>query len=180
MDRLEGSACVACGAPLCGHGCVIAIQMGSKDAPRCPSCMAEALETPLEPFLERAVRFLRRRDCYGAAWQRASDREGQDLDRPACLWRPAQAARDVLEAAGPTEPEAAPAPAEVHWDLGDDGCGELALALRRKVGELPPGTVLVVRATDPGAEHDIPAWCRLAGHTLIDASPPTYRLQTKP
>lgn len=153
--------------------------MGSKDAPRCPSCLSELLETPLEAFLEHAVRFLRRRDCYGAAWEHASAREGQAKDRPACLWREEQ---PDLGADGSQATAAHPpndTPAEIHWDLGDEGCGELALALRRKVRELSPGTVLVVRATDPGAEHDIPAWCRLAGHSLLDATPPTYRLQTK-
>ncbi len=152
--------------------------MGSKDAPRCPRCLAQALETPLEPFLERAVRFLRRRDCYGAAWQRACEREGQALERPACLW---DQQRSVASAVGP-HPGTAPsaAPVEFYWDLGDQGCGDLALALRSKVQELPPGTLLAVRATDPGARHDIPAWCRLAGHTLLEADHPTYRLHTRP
>lgn len=179
MDRLEGSACAACGRRLCGHACVIAIQMGSKDAPRCPHCLAEALEQPVAEFLDRAVTFLARRECYGAAWQRASAREGEDLARPACLWAPEPAAARPgpdHRHGRPPEPEA---PA-IHFDLGDEGCGDLALALRRRAAALEPGTVVVVRATDPGAVADIPAWCRLAGHTLLEASPPTYRFRTKP
>ena len=33
---------------------------------------------------------------------------------------------------------------------------------------LPTGTVLEVLATDPGVLHDIPAWCRVHGHELLD------------
>ncbi|BAU50155.1 sirA-like protein [Sulfurifustis variabilis] len=32
-----------------------------------------------------------------------------------------------------------------------------------------PGDTLEVRATDPGALHDIPAWCRVHGHSVISA-----------
>ena len=37
-----------------------------------------------------------------------------------------------------------------------------------RVKQLTPGTVLDVFATDPGALHDIPAWCRIHGHRLIE------------
>lgn len=36
-----------------------------------------------------------------------------------------------------------------------------------KVKGLKPGTVLEVFATDAGAIHDIPAWCRVHGHELL-------------
>lgn len=32
---------------------------------------------------------------------------------------------------------------------------------------LAPGDTLVVHATDPGALHDIPAWCRVHGHAIV-------------
>lgn len=180
VDQLEGCPCVGCGSTLCGHASVIAIQMGGKEAPRCPRCLAQALETPLGAFLTRALAFSNRRDCYRAAWQRASAREGQDLDHPACLWTLVHR-EDHSESQDPgLTHEAGTGIPEVHCDLGDEGCGDLALALRRHVSALPPGTVLVVRATDPGAEHDIPAWCGLTGHTLLRATPPTYRLRTRP
>ena len=38
-----------------------------------------------------------------------------------------------------------------------------------KIKTLPTGSVLDVLATDPGTLHDIPAWCRVHGHTLINA-----------
>jgi tRNA 2-thiouridine synthesizing protein A len=35
------------------------------------------------------------------------------------------------------------------------------------VAHLKPGDTLVVFATDPGALHDIPAWCRVHGHEIV-------------
>ncbi|MFU8815974.1 MAG: sulfurtransferase TusA family protein [Pseudomonadales bacterium] len=37
-----------------------------------------------------------------------------------------------------------------------------------RVRELKPGCVLEVLATDPGAVHDIHAWCRVHGHEFLD------------
>jgi tRNA 2-thiouridine synthesizing protein A len=34
------------------------------------------------------------------------------------------------------------------------------------VAECAPGDDLRVRCTDPGVVHDIPAWCRVHGHTV--------------
>ena len=39
-----------------------------------------------------------------------------------------------------------------------------------RVKELAPGTVLDVVATDPGTLHDIPAWCRIHGHSVVETS----------
>ena len=37
-----------------------------------------------------------------------------------------------------------------------------------KVKTLQAGDVLTVVCTDPGVMHDIPAWCRINGHRLIE------------
>ncbi len=37
-----------------------------------------------------------------------------------------------------------------------------------KVEQLAKGDTLVVTCTDPGALHDIPAWCRVNGHEITD------------
>lgn len=37
------------------------------------------------------------------------------------------------------------------------------------VARAKPGTEIEIRASDPGALHDIPAWCRVNGHTFLDA-----------
>jgi len=65
------------------------------------------------------------------------------------------------------------------WDAGDMGCGELVFLLARRLGALRPGQVLKLTATDLGAPHDIPAWCRLTGHRLLGAEPPHYLIQRK-
>ncbi|SUZ96979.1 uncharacterized protein METZ01_LOCUS49833 [marine metagenome] len=33
---------------------------------------------------------------------------------------------------------------------------------------MTPGTILKVLATDPGSLEDIPAWCRVHGHTVLE------------
>ncbi len=37
-----------------------------------------------------------------------------------------------------------------------------------KVAQLRPGDVLEVVCTDPGALNDIPAWCRINGHQVLE------------
>ncbi len=36
------------------------------------------------------------------------------------------------------------------------------------IARLSPGEELVVTATDPGVKNDIPAWCRINGHEVLD------------
>ena len=69
--------------------------------------------------------------------------------------------------------------AEAEWNAGDLGCGDLVLELRRRMGELRPGQVLRLVALDPGAPADIPAWCRMTGHTLVSQQPPLYLIRRK-
>jgi tRNA 2-thiouridine synthesizing protein A len=38
---------------------------------------------------------------------------------------------------------------------------------QEKAQQLKPGDTLAVICTDPGAIHDIPAWCRVNGHEII-------------
>ena len=59
------------------------------------------------------------------------------------------------------------------------GCGELLIHLKLRLKPMPPGTVLRLVARDPGAVEDIPAWCRLSGHALVDAAHPVYRIRRK-
>lgn len=178
VDRLEGAPCRTCGRALCGHACVLAIQMGFRTAPLCVDCVARGLAAEPRVFLERALRLLEGRDCYRQAWVRASERErAPDAIRPPCLFGGADGVPvGGTVAAAPTP---APSAAELCWDARDLGCGELALALRLRVQEMASGQVLVLIATDPGAERDIPAWCRLSGHALVDASPPRFRIRKR-
>ncbi|MBS0539678.1 MAG: sulfurtransferase TusA family protein [Proteobacteria bacterium] len=49
-------------------------------------------------------------------------------------------------------------------------CPLPVLRANRKLRELPVGGELTVRATDPAAESDFPAYCRQTGHELVSAA----------
>ena len=66
-----------------------------------------------------------------------------------------------------------------EWDAGDMGCGELLLELRTRLDTLPPGQIMKLTARDPGALADIPAWCRMTGHTLMTKTHPVYLIRRK-
>jgi tRNA 2-thiouridine synthesizing protein A len=45
-------------------------------------------------------------------------------------------------------------------------CPMPVIKTQNKIAELQPGDILEVTCTDPGALNDIPAWCRINGHTV--------------
>ena len=47
-------------------------------------------------------------------------------------------------------------------------CPMPVIRTQNRIAELQPGDTLEVQATDPGALHDIPAWCRVHGHTVTE------------
>lgn len=46
-------------------------------------------------------------------------------------------------------------------------CPMPVIRLQNRVAELAPGDEVEITCTDPGALHDIPAWCRIHGHTVL-------------
>jgi tRNA 2-thiouridine synthesizing protein A len=66
-----------------------------------------------------------------------------------------------------------------HWDAGDIGCGSLIIGLKRELGRVGPGELLLVTAHNGGAFVDIPAWCRMTGHALVSSNHPSYVLRKK-
>jgi tRNA 2-thiouridine synthesizing protein A len=38
-----------------------------------------------------------------------------------------------------------------------------------RIAEMAVGSRLKVICTDPGALYDVPAWCRIHGHSVVDA-----------
>lgn len=48
-------------------------------------------------------------------------------------------------------------------------CPMPVIKAQNRVAELEPGDILDVVCTDPGAMNDIPAWCRINGHEVVDA-----------
>ncbi|MEK6747584.1 MAG: sulfurtransferase TusA family protein [Pseudomonadota bacterium] len=48
-------------------------------------------------------------------------------------------------------------------------CPMPVIRTQNKVQGLAPGDTLEVICTDPGAHHDIPAWCRIHGHHVLES-----------
>ena len=47
-------------------------------------------------------------------------------------------------------------------------CPMPVIRAQDKVNELSVGDILEVVSTDPGALNDIPAWCRINGHKVLE------------
>ncbi len=66
-----------------------------------------------------------------------------------------------------------------RWETGELGCGQLVFELRRQLDGVDPDAFLKVITHDAGAPVDLPAWCRMTGHTLVSAEPPVYVIRRK-
>jgi len=49
-------------------------------------------------------------------------------------------------------------------------CPMPVIRTQNKVNELEKGDILTVTCTDPGVLNDIPAWCRINGHEVLNTS----------
>ena len=47
-------------------------------------------------------------------------------------------------------------------------CPMPVIKTQNKINTLLDGDTLTVTCTDPGALNDIPAWCRINGHKILD------------
>lgn len=47
-------------------------------------------------------------------------------------------------------------------------CPLPVIRTQKKIKTMNKGETLRVIATDPGVKHDIPAWCRVHGHAVLD------------
>ena len=54
-------------------------------------------------------------------------------------------------------------------DVKGQLCPIPVIRTQNQAKKLAPGDILEVMCTDPGAINDIPAWCRLNGHTVISS-----------
>lgn len=182
LRQLTGASCVACARQICGHEALFSVVMGLKNAPRCLSCLATGLGRPAPELSEQLVGHIRQRACFWQAWEAASVQERLPHSRhPGCLWSTAgRTVTNPSQTAGPaTENQHSIEREAVVWDAGEMSCGDLVLALRLRLDPLSPGDVLQVTARDPAAPQDLPAWCRLTGHHLLQAAHPRYLIQRK-
>jgi tRNA 2-thiouridine synthesizing protein A len=181
LEQSDGARCPACAGTVCGHEAVMSLAMGFKDAPRCLSCLAGALAQDRGELRDHVFAYIDHHECFRAGWDWASRREGFGaVCHPACLWAPGHEGGAALDAArrpGSGAPGAVRIDAE--WDAGHMACGDLVLELRMRLQSMRPGEVLRITALDPGAPEDLPAWCRLTGHTLLQWEHPEYRIRRK-
>ncbi|MFV1992993.1 MAG: sulfurtransferase TusA family protein [Acidiferrobacterales bacterium] len=54
-------------------------------------------------------------------------------------------------------------------DVSNLLCPMPVIRTQDKVVTMAPGEKLEIVCTDPGALHDIPAWCRINGHRLVSS-----------
>lgn len=47
-------------------------------------------------------------------------------------------------------------------------CPLPVIRTQNRIRTLRAGDILEVICTDPGASHDIPAWCRIHGHEVVE------------
>ncbi len=47
-------------------------------------------------------------------------------------------------------------------------CPLPVIRTQNRIQSLQEGDILEVICTDPGASHDIPAWCRIHGHEVME------------
>lgn len=66
-------------------------------------------------------------------------------------------------------------------DGGDLSCARLLILLRRQITDLSDRSHVHLSTTDPVAPIDLPAWCRLTGHTYLgviaDGPPAVYGVE---
>ena len=179
LESLRGRACKLCESALCHHEALFSISMGFKNSPLCCACLAAELEREPVQMRDELWSFIVHRPCHRAGWAWANREEGYDPGAfPGCLWpspRNASGRSRKVE----TVEKAVEACESETWDAGDMACGDLVLELRIRLRGIKPHQVLRVTATDPGAREDIPAWCRLTGHRLLNSEHPQYWIERK-
>lgn len=187
LQGMRGSRCAKCAGFLCPHEAVMSVVMGFQDAPHCWDCLSLSLGRDPVELRDHIYEYIRYRPCFFSGWRLASQEEGYgNATLPRCLW-PESAPGGRVEAApvAPIEKQpwpaesGAPPPADAEWNAGEMSCGDLVLELRLRLMVLQPHQVLQVTALDPAAPEDMPAWCRLTGHTLLYHVHPQYWIRRK-
>ncbi|MGH7430246.1 MAG: sulfurtransferase TusA family protein [Candidatus Methylomirabilales bacterium] len=181
LEEMQGAGCPSCTRGVCGHEAVMSLAMGFKDAPRCLSCLAGALAQDRGELRDHVFLYIDHHECFRAGWDWAGRQEGfGTVSSPGCLWASGEERKGALDAARHPASGAAGAPrTDAKWDAGQMACGDLVLELRIRLHSMRPGEVLRVTAHDPGAPEDLPAWCRLTGHTLLLWEYPEYWIRRK-
>ena len=68
----------------------------------------------------------------------------------------------------------------LFYDAGSKGCAEGPLDdIVRLIRQLDSGQTLEIHATDPSVAGDLPAWCRLSGHELVESQAENFLIRHK-
>jgi tRNA 2-thiouridine synthesizing protein A len=78
---------------------------------------------------------------------------------------------------GPDSPRDRPVALEVF--TGELGCGELVYELRLQFERAGPGDLVRIVTDDPAAHTELPAWCQMTGHRLLESDAPFYVIQAR-
>lgn len=181
IATLGATRCSACDGVCCGHEYLLSIALGAARAPQCAPCLAKSLSRSTAELLDDMLAHFRRRACYGEAWNTISAREdstcrhSRRIELAIAPTTSTELEEDSLE----LPHDASNAAADSFWDAGDLACGDLLLQLRQRLRAMASDTVIDVIARDRGAIEDLPAWCRLTGHSLLAAAHPRYRIRRK-
>lgn len=57
---------------------------------------------------------------------------------------------------------------QIEVDARGLRCPLPVIRLAEAARQAPPGTLITVLASDPAARHDVPAWCRMRDHELLE------------
>ena len=55
-------------------------------------------------------------------------------------------------------------------------CPMPVIRLQNFLGKQPSGSQVTVLCTDPGTKSDIPTWCRINGHTVLEITEAGYEI----
>jgi len=85
-----------------------------------------------------------------------------------------------LAASGESGPEST-RDREVALEIftGELGCGDLIYELRLQFERAAPGDHVRIVTDDPAAGTELPAWCGMTGHRLLESDAPFYIIETR-
>ena len=66
--------------------------------------------------------------------------------------------------------------APVRVDARNLLCPMPVIRTQQAAGALAPGAIVEVACTDPGTRDDLPAWCRINGHELLEVREEGFEL----
>ena len=63
--------------------------------------------------------------------------------------------------------------------MGELGCVDLIYELKLQFSRVGPGDHVRIVTNDPGAPNELPAWCQMTGHRLLDSDAPFYIIEAR-